>query len=95
MRLGPFHLVSDAALARQGAPVVHIAPDADQAANGLFALIAAVTEWRDARQPCLDSAGASMTREDRQKRLDMWSRYSKAESALMAVARKLGREVPR
>jgi hypothetical protein len=97
MKLGPFHIVTQADLTRAvqiGAARVatrraHERWGHDQ--GDMFALIAAVIEWRDARQPCLDGpSGPSTTEEGRIERQAMWGRYSKAEAALMALARKLG-----
>ncbi len=98
MKLGPLHIVTQADLTR----AVQIGADAvatrraqerwghDQ--GDMFALIAAVSEWRDARQPCLDGpSGPSTTQEGRIERQAIWGRYSRAEACLMAVARKLGR----
>jgi hypothetical protein len=97
MKLGPFTIP-----AGRQRPVVQWVPppepEPDPAPElppipGLFELIAAVTEWRDARQAAMDVSGQSTTHEERAARWAIWNRYSRAETHLMAIARKC-RETP-
>ena len=83
MRIGPITITT-----RPAPPVHAVAPPSP--APDMFALIAAVTAWRDARQAALDLDDKPITKEGRLARMAIWSRHSKAEHALMAVARKLG-----
>jgi hypothetical protein len=83
VQLGPI------VIGRRPPPVVHVVP-APSPSGDLFALVAAVTAWRDARQAVLDLDKRPLTREGRLARMALWSRYSKAEAALMGLARKLG-----
>jgi hypothetical protein len=82
MQIGPITITT-----RPAPPFI---PPAPEPAPDLFALIAAVTAWRDAREVVLDLDKRPVTREGRLARMALWSRYSKAEAALMTLARKLG-----
>lgn len=74
-------------------PVRVVMPDLHPSSD-VFALVAAVSEWRDARQATLDLDAKPITRDGRLARMALWGRYSKAEAALMALARKLGGRSP-
>ncbi len=82
MQLGPITITTR--------PTPPFIPPAAGPAPDMFALVAAVTAWRDARQAAFDLDHKPITREGRLARMAIWSRLSKAERALMAVARKLG-----
>lgn len=87
MQIGPLLITT-----RPVPPVQVILPPTDPSPSpDLFALVAALTEWRDARQPCLEGQWeGDHSVEGKEARYRKWSRYSKAEAALMALARKLG-----
>lgn len=59
-------------------------------------LIAALIEWRDARQPYEEAyKGPCTTLDGRRERQAKWERYSKAEARLMEMARRLPTAEPR
>ena len=94
MKLFGHHIVTDRDLSRMiqdGAASLTAERRANEAA-----LLAAVREWRDAREPCLEGAWeGDHTVQGKAARLAKWERFSKAQSVLMALARRLGPPVGR
>lgn len=88
------HIVTDrdlTAMIRDGAASL-----AAERRSGEVALLAAVREWRDAREPCLDGQWeGDHTEQGKAARLAKWERFSKAQIALMSIARRLGAPVAR